>query len=186
MTPMVQLIPIAEGNDGARQTAGRLVGMIQGSPTSSYVRWAIGAIYQTLSRGAGNTAYSLPRSAVVAAVTRWVQERVRYLADGTMPDSFPQAEEIRSPDYLLSLVYGKGQAWGDCDDFVALIGALLYAAGIAVRLILVQLDDEPGYSHVYLEAGTERGWLAVDAIHGAPVGWSIPVSRVRAREVVGV
>jgi len=52
---------------------------------------------------------------------------------------------------------------GDCDDFTVLIGALLVAAGLRVRVRVVRTGVHRQFNHVLPEAMVRGGWFTLDA-----------------------
>lgn len=75
----------------------------------------------------------------------WVMSRMVYLAD---PDG---GEFIQTPLVLLDTIAKKGFAYGDCDDHVVLLGAMLNSIGILARAVAVKLGGGEFYNHVIIE-----------------------------------
>jgi hypothetical protein len=105
------------------------------------------------------------------AVTAWVRENLRYQWDPW------DAEVLTSAPRLLRDV-AAGYAYGDCDDWVILVAALLRSGGIPVLVKGIQGKAESReLDHVYLLAGDPRTdvWTAIDPINRSqPVGWEPP------------
>lgn len=173
---MIQLFEIAEGNAGILTTAAQMRALARApSPRARAVlRRVLGAVPSS--------------SAYVHAglLYRWLSEHMVYVPDGEAPDSVGLEEEIRSPEYLLDKIERYGYAFGDCDDFVILFAALLLAAGIPARLVLVSARSDREFDHVYLRLLTARGWVAADAIRGEALGWEVPAGRVTHRAELAV
>lgn len=85
------------------------------------------------------------------ALTRWVKGRMRYLPD---PDG---AEYVQTPVILLEAIRVNGFAYGDCDDHVALLGALMISVGIPARAVAVKLHGSDHYNHVVVEYSDRMG-----------------------------
>lgn len=76
---------------------------------------------------------------------RWVASRMTYLAD---PDG---GEFVQTPIVLLRQIEAKGNAYGDCDDHVVLLGALLVSIGIPAEVVGVKIFGSPYYNHVVVQ-----------------------------------
>ena len=87
---------------------------------------------------------------------QWVKSHMIYLAD---PDG---AEFIQTPTVLLNVIAAKGTAYGDCDDHVVLLGALLTAIGIPARAAAVKLYGSEYYNHVIIEYQVNGEWVTCD------------------------
>lgn len=92
----------------------------------------------------------------VQVLTQWVMDHMVYLAD---PDG---AEYIQTPRVLLNRIRSQGFAYGDCDDHVVLLGALLTAVGIPTRAVAVKLPGSPYFNHVVVEYAWNGSWTIVD------------------------
>ena len=89
-------------------------------------------------------------------VEAWVKERMRYLAD---PDG---GEYVQSPAVLLRIIGQNGFAYGDCDDHVVLLGAMLTSIGIPVRVAGVKAGGGPLFDHVVVEWLFNGEWRVAD------------------------
>jgi len=78
-------------------------------------------------------------------VAHFVMQRMVYLPD---PDG---GEFIQTPLVLLNTIGKNGVAYGDCDDHVVLLGAMLTAIGIPTRAVAVKLHGSTHYNHVVIE-----------------------------------
>lgn len=78
-------------------------------------------------------------------IFRWVVNRMVYLAD---PDG---GEFVQTPIVLLRQIADKGNAYGDCDDHVVLLGALLVSIGIPAEVVGVKIFGSPYYNHVVIQ-----------------------------------
>jgi transglutaminase-like putative cysteine protease len=78
-------------------------------------------------------------------VAQWVMRKMVYLPD---PDG---GEFIQTPLVLLNTIAKKGVAYGDCDDHVVLLGAMLTSIGIPARAVAVKLHGAAHYNHVVVE-----------------------------------
>ena len=165
------LTPIAEGNAGILQTAEILRGYLLAYQRP--LRLQAEQILYTLPAGT-------PDSLRAAALFAWVQRHMEYTHDHTA------VEEVRDPFYLLSAIGREGRAFGDCDDYVSLLGALYVAAGYPVRLVLVSMRPDKEYEHIYLRVQTQDGWIAADPIHQHLFGWEVPAENVTASKEISV
>lgn len=95
-----------------------------------------------------------------------VRKRVRYTWDPTDYDAF------QTPAKTLAL-----QA-GDCDDAVALLGALLRSVGHKVRTRIVQTKGQDTWNHIYLLVHINGQWMPLDPTVKQPPGWEVPASMV--------
>lgn len=78
-------------------------------------------------------------------VAQFVMRKMVYLAD---PDG---GEFIQTPLVLLNTIAKNGVAYGDCDDHVVLLGAMLTSIGIPTRAVAVKLHGSEYYNHVVVE-----------------------------------
>ena len=78
-------------------------------------------------------------------VAQFVMSKMVYLAD---PDG---GEFIQTPLVLLNAIGKNGVAYGDCDDHVVLLGAMLTSIGIPARAVAVKLHGAEHYNHVVIE-----------------------------------
>jgi len=103
-------------------------------------------------------------------IAQWVMQKMVYLAD---PDG---GEFIQTPLVLLNTIGQKGFAYGDCDDHVVLLGAMLTAAGIPARAVAVKLHGADYYNHVVIEYPLNGGTVLVD-----PCAKTVPTPHYRDR-----
>jgi len=113
------------------------------------------------------------------AVFHWIKGHVRFTEDrdlalGIAGLDADQAEVLIRPADLLAHMTDPPR--GDCDDFSMLAAAMLRALGIHARLVTIAADptDASRYSHVYVEADTPEGPIALDTSHGPFPAWSAP------------
>jgi transglutaminase-like putative cysteine protease len=83
-------------------------------------------------------------------------QKMVYLAD---PDG---GEFIQTPLVLLNTIGQKGFAYGDCDDHVVLLGAMLTSVGIPARAVAVKLHGADHYNHVVVEYPLNGGTVLID------------------------
>jgi transglutaminase-like putative cysteine protease len=91
-----------------------------------------------------------------ASVAAFVMRKMIYLAD---PDG---GEFIQTPLVLLNTIGQKGFAYGDCDDHVVLLGAMLTSVGIPARAVAVKLHGSDYYNHVVVEYPFEGRTILID------------------------
>jgi len=92
----------------------------------------------------------------VTQVFRWVVNSMTYLAD---PDG---GEFVQTPVVLLNQIASKGRAYGDCDDHVVLLGAMLVSIGIPARVAGVKIGGAGWYNHVVIEVPRNGEWMVLD------------------------
>lgn len=89
------------------------------------------------------------------AIASWVQDNITYVEE--LPETF------QTPTSTVS------QGYGDCDDFVQLICAMLESIGIQSELVALQWPEADGeyYRHIFARAafteGGQRITLPLDA-----------------------
>jgi len=105
-------------------------------------------------------------------IAQWVMQKMVYLAD---PDG---GEFIQTPLVLLNTIGQKGFAYGDCDDHVVLLGAMLTAAGIPARAVAVKLHGADHYNHVVIEYLANGEQVLID-----PCAKKVPTPHYRDRLV---
>jgi transglutaminase-like putative cysteine protease len=94
----------------------------------------------------------------VRTLTNWVKEHLIYMAD---PDG---AEYFQSPLVMLQRIITEGRAYGDCDDHVMLLGALLVSVGVPVVVQGVKVNGADHYNHVILSAMVNGRPVDIDPI----------------------
>ena len=89
-------------------------------------------------------------------LTQWVMSRMVYLAD---PDG---GEFITTPIVLLDTIRRNGFAYGDCDDHVVLLGAMMVSIGIPAQAVAVKLNGGEFYDHVVIQYPLNGRMVLVD------------------------
>ena len=105
-------------------------------------------------------------------VAAFVMRRMVYLAD---PDG---GEFIQTPLVLLNTIGLKGFAYGDCDDHVVLLGAMLVSIGIPARAVAVKLHGSEFYNHVVIDYLYQGQSILID-----PCAKNVPTPAYRDRLV---
>lgn len=105
-------------------------------------------------------------------IANWVMRKMVYLAD---PDG---GEFIQTPLVLLNTIGQKGFAYGDCDDHVVLLGAMLTSVGIPTRAVAVKLNGSNVYNHVVVEYLYQGQPILID-----PCAKTVPTPAYRDRLV---
>lgn len=178
MREIARTVPISPGNAGILQTLDRMRQLVDDSAGTVYIGWGLRAIH---------LASSDSLDLKIGKIYQWVGRHLSYTKDGEASDSVLHLEEeLRSPEYLLHRIYQLGIAEGDCDDFVILITAMLKGVGIKVRWIVTSARPDGEFDHVFLQAWNGAGWINLDGIHGAPVGWMVPLVNMTNGQVVNV
>lgn len=103
-------------------------------------------------------------SAQVAALHRFVQNRIQYVRD------IAGVETVQTPE--MTLRYGQG----DCDDQVTLLAALLQSIGHPVRMVAIARDAGP-FFHVYSETKIGDKWYPLETTEKFPPGKPMKFSR---------
>ncbi|TFH36698.1 MAG: transglutaminase domain-containing protein [Dehalococcoidia bacterium] len=110
------------------------------------------------------------------AIFTYVRDHVRYTSDSSQ---FGYGEFAQNADELLAVVDDKGVAYGDCEDYAVLLGAMYVGAGIRSAVVLapdhaaalVYLPDYPRANR-FLTVDGESGWVWAEATGGNnPLGW---------------
>lgn len=153
-----RVVELAEGNAGVLQTARRLADLIR-----TEARLVPGLLQDLGLGGRG----ARPDRRTAELVYAWVTAGMLYTPDP------PSEELVKSPDALLAEIAAAGQAVGDCDDFVSLLGALYLALGFGVTIVLIAQNADLVYDHVALVLDMEDGRVSVDPTVG-PLGAAIP------------
>lgn len=105
-------------------------------------------------------------------VAAFVMRRMVYLAD---PDG---GEFVQTPLVLLNAIGQKGVAYGDCDDHVVLLGAMLVSIGIPARAVAVKLHGSNHFNHVVIEYAYQGQSILID-----PCAKNVPTPAYRDRLV---
>lgn len=110
----------------------------------------------------------------------FVKFRVEYKDD---PNHY---ETIIMPDRVLLLLQRYSKVYGDCATKTALLGSLLTAVGIPVKVALVETmkNGNESYNHVYIIANINGVAVPMDATYPQNViGWQLPLYNNMKREV---
>lgn len=124
-----------------------------------------------------------PRDATAeaAAVLAWVQHNIRYTRE--------LVETFQSAAYTLAHRYG------DCDDMVVALGALLESLTIPTRLEVLGWHEQGVFDarHIFLRVGlpahAPTAWVAAESILPVPLGWEPAVyasQRLQKQSGVGL
>jgi len=122
------------------------------------------------------------------AIFEYVKKRVSYLSDS---ENFGLEEYAQNPDELALLIQRFGEAWGDCEDYAALLAVMFKAAGLRSAIILVPghaaaLVYLPGYknaNYVWSVNG-EEGWIWAEATgKNNKLGWT-PAEFIGAKAII--
>ena len=105
-------------------------------------------------------------------IAAFVMRKMVYLAD---PDG---GEFIQTPLVLLNTIGLKGFAYGDCDDHVVLLGAMLVSIGIPARAVAVKLHGSDHYNHVVIDYPYQGQSILID-----PCAKNVPTPAYRDRLV---
>ena len=93
-------------------------------------------------------------------VFEFVKTNIRYTMD------IKDTETVKSPDRMLMEINYSGLTYGDCDDHVSLLGALLFNIGYSVRPVIMQspYNKNEGYNHIFLQVQIPNTakWISID------------------------
>lgn len=140
---------ISRGDEGTRQTLGRMKALVNRSLVLPVVRGtAVGIMRPVVPRD---------RVGQIEAVRGFLTERVQFLRDPV------GIELLHSPDWLLREIQGRYYVTADCDDVAILGAALGKAAGLKARFVAVAFYDPVApYSHVWTELFDGGQWRDLD------------------------
>lgn len=100
----------------------------------------------------------------VEALFNWFKKNIRYTKD------VYKVETLVSPVNLLSVF-----KQGDCDCLVTCFTAMLLSIGFPVQFIIIKLQPEGAWKHVYLRVNINGKWVPVDLTNKQGyVGWEYP------------
>jgi hypothetical protein len=122
-----QVLEIADGDAGVRQTVDKIAELIRSSVATPVVRQAATAIVG-----------SLPPNDFLAqmyAIREYLASSIVFLRDPA------GVELLHTPEWLLTTIAQQGAAHVDCDDVAILGGALAGAVGLRVALTTVAFLD---------------------------------------------
>lgn len=105
-----------------------------------------------------STLYNNDIAGQVNAVTAFVKDRVKYLAD-------PEGTEfVRSPLNMLNDIANQGFVYGDCDDHCLLWASLLRSLGLDAQIIGVKQDEQRSqwFDHVIGRVPYNGRWVELD------------------------
>lgn len=101
----------------------------------------------------------------IAAIHDWAKKNVRYVQDPY------RVEFVQTPERLLVT------RTGDCDDFTALVGALVESIGYPVDIKVVAKPGRREFHHVYPVAVIGAHSVGLDASMPVPLGYESPEIR---------
>lgn len=105
------------------------------------------------------------------AVYNFVSANMRFINDPF------GVETLQTVPYMIGQMQAEGNAWGDCDDYTVLFGALFKVLGFPVKIRRVKFEGMKQFSHVIPCAYVRgAGWYEFDAT--LPKGEVPPVKRI--------
>lgn len=131
--------------------------------------WTRGILAEAL-RGATKGVDGHQKATLAIRIFEYVRWRMRYVNDPTGRDMFT----------ALPVTWARGI--GDCDDFSAIITALFMAAGIKVRLRIIQTPKATGWNHIYPMAELGGKWQAFDATLPAKTRAGTEAASIRRKD----
>lgn len=105
--------------------------------------------------------------AQIDAIVAWVRAHMKYVRD------IRGVEEVSAPWVLLGKIQLQNSAYGDCDDYATLLGALLRAVGFRTRLEALAVEEDR-YNHARMAVYDGGEWLAVEGTKPWPLGDRYP------------
>lgn len=155
--PTFELTRIPRGAAGTKKTLAAMERMASAGATNpSVVLFA-----QELVRNGPEYGKMADLEAILAGVRRCM----RYTPDPV------GVETVKAPWFTVAEIQAKGRAVMDCDDASVLAAALIRSVGIPTRFRVIK-DDPQEFTHVYLEALMDNGWVRVD-----PIARELPLGR---------
>jgi len=100
-------------------------------------------------------------------LSNYMRDHIRFVRDPAT------AELLQMPDYTLAVGYG------DCDDKVTTLAALMLSIGIPVRFVAVGPDSNT-YIHVFLQANINGTWVTAETAAPLPVAFGRIASQAAA------
>lgn len=97
------------------------------------------------------------KAAELDSILRGVRRVMRYTPDPL------GVETVKTPSFIVQEIKDRGRAVMDCDDASVLTAALVRSIGTPTRFKVIK-DSPTEFTHVYLEAFLDDGWVKVDPI----------------------
>ena len=96
-------------------------------------------------------------------------------------------ETLKTVPYLFEQIKATGYAYGDCDDFTIMVGALCKVLGFPVKIRVIRYEMQTQFSHVVPVVFVRgRGWEELDCtVRGGDVRGDPPRAEVRDSPVIG-
>lgn len=167
----VTIQEIPKGDRGIRITVDKMVNLIRSGSIDQDVRLQRDIISLAVE--------SEPQRPRWSWITSYIDHVFKFAKSYTfakdsevVADTFPELDDpgkvelLRSANYII----GNKSARLDCDDYSILIGSLMGAAKVPVRLVVIAAKPlEPRkYSHVFPEVRVHGQWIAMDALLDRP------------------
>jgi transglutaminase-like putative cysteine protease len=146
-----QLLPVAGGIPGVKQTLKLMVALVRQYKTDLNVR--------TLAVQIAKTCEPKDKSCIITALQHYVRDDVHYVND------IDGVETIQTPVQTLKI------GAGDCDDKATLLCALAAAVGFPTRFCAIGVRGG-NFSHVMAQAFLGNAWINLETIiPDAEPGW---------------
>lgn len=152
--PIVDYLPIPEGDAGLAWTLARIAANIQGwNPLTDQLALAF------------PTDPGFTETETAAEIFYWVKRHLIYM-DEVFSYASEVSDSIATPDAIVSQILYAGKAYGDCAHYTSLLGALYVRHGWPVTLIWVKTaHPQKGIQdHVFPTVETDEGVFAADGI----------------------
>lgn len=156
---------IPPGDWGNYITLARMAELARGAASQPLTR-------QTVYSILGGSQAPRDRWSRAALLREYLQAHVRFRPDPVGPGVFGALEDLESltdPVSQLATIQRAYTFEGDCDDAAVLGAALALPMHLTARFRVVGFDPLGGYTHVWTDVLTERGWRDLDVTRRSQV-----------------
>lgn len=176
--PLVQYVPIPEGDAGLAVTLQHIARGIRGH----------NPLTDALAADFADAHPELTETELCSLIFAWVQDHMVYEEEAfANPDV---SDAIATPDAIVAEIAREGEAIGDCAHYSSVLGGLYLRLGLSVSLCWVKTADPrkrpPITDHVFILVETDDGTYTADGIVPEPFGWAIPDEERLSETVVPV
>jgi predicted transglutaminase-like cysteine proteinase len=103
----------------------------------------------------------------------YVRDNIKFI------DDIENVETLQYPERTIK------NGFGDCDDMVILMGALYRSIGYSIALVLIKMNGNADYNHIYIAVLTDEGWKMCDAANKEGIfNWEISKDDYVKRKIV--
>ena len=173
----VTLQQIPRGDQGIRITVSKIAELIRQGSIDPYVRAQRDLLDSSVAKERIYFPWSLS-SNYIDQVFKFARTYPFKKDSEQVADDFPELDDPERTEYLRSarFIIENRSTGLDCDDYSILIGSLMLAARIPVRLVVIAANpNKPKkFSHVYPEVNVRGKWIAMDALFSEPGQYHTP------------